>query len=256
VPANVADCEINQAAWNAAVAIAGGGEVSDEAGLRGSWQGHNRHLMLSFPQAIDAAAAQRGVAAARERGACIVGAWLAGDVDASALEATGFERGWEAWWMTASLESVAVPDDERVAITTEVPEYGPEGQRLLSLADARKLAHGTRSLASTATSPAAAGRLPHETSPASTTWTSGLASNGRDWAARCCEPCALQRAPQEPAQQYSTQHRMVSGCTQPRASSGSAPASPIGTISAVHRANTWTDDRNWKVANSIVLAHV
>jgi hypothetical protein len=83
--------------------------------------------MLSFPQAIDAAAAQRGVTAARERGACIVGAWLAGDVDASGLEAAGFERGWEPWWMTACLEYVADPDDDRVVITTEVPEYGPEG---------------------------------------------------------------------------------------------------------------------------------
>jgi GNAT superfamily N-acetyltransferase len=31
---------------------------------------------------------------------------------------------------------VADPDDDRVTITTEVPEYEPEGQRLLSLADA------------------------------------------------------------------------------------------------------------------------
>ena len=136
MPATVADCEINQAAWNDAVAIAGGGEVWDEAGLRWSWQAHNRHLMLNFPRAIDAAAAHHGVTAARERGACIVGAWLAGDVDASGLEAAGFERGWEPWWMTAPLESVADPDDDRVVITTEVPEYGPEGQRLLSLVDA------------------------------------------------------------------------------------------------------------------------
>jgi GNAT superfamily N-acetyltransferase len=136
VPATVADCEINQAAWNSAVAIAGGGEVWDEAGLRWSWQAHNRHLMLNFPQAIDAAAVQRGVAAGRERGASIVGAWLASDADASALEAAGFERGWEPSWMTAPLESVVDFDDDRVAITTEVPEYGPEGQRLLSLADA------------------------------------------------------------------------------------------------------------------------
>ena len=92
--------------------------------------------MLSFPQAIDAAAAQQGVAVARERGACTVGACLAGDVDASGLKAAGFERGWEPWWMTASLDSVADPDDDRMTITTEVPEYGPEGQRLLSLADA------------------------------------------------------------------------------------------------------------------------
>ena len=127
---------MNQAAWNAAVAIAGGGEVWEEAGLRWAWQPHNAHLMLNFPRAIDAAAAQRGVTAARERGADIVGAWLASDVDASALETVGFERGWEPWWMAAALESIADSDDDRVTITTEVPEYGPQGQRLLSLADA------------------------------------------------------------------------------------------------------------------------
>lgn len=136
VPATIADGEINQAAWNAAVAIAGGGEVWDEAGLRWSWQAHNRHLMLDFPRAIDAAGAQHGVTAARERGACNIGAWLGGDVDASALKAGGFERGWEPWWMAASLESIVDPDDDRVTITTEVPEYGTEGQRLLSLAEA------------------------------------------------------------------------------------------------------------------------
>lgn len=136
MPATVADCEINQAAWNAAVAIAGGGEVWDKAGLRWSWQAHDHQLMLNFPRAIDAVAAHQGVTAARERGACIVGAWLASDVDASALEAMGFERGWEPWWMAAALESIADPDDDRVTITADVPEYGPEGQRLLSLADA------------------------------------------------------------------------------------------------------------------------
>ena len=127
---------MNQAAWNAAVAIAGGGEVWDDAGLQWAWQPHNGHLMLNFPRAINAAAAQRGVMAARERGAHIIGAWLASDVDASALESAGFERGWEPWWMAADLESIAASDDGRVIITTEVPEYGPEGQRLLSLADA------------------------------------------------------------------------------------------------------------------------
>ena len=132
----VADCEINQAAWNAAIAVAGGGEVWEDDGLRWSWQAHDRHLMLNFPRAIDLAAARRGVAAALERGAWIIGAWLASDVDASALEAAGFERGWEPWWMAAALESITDPSDERVTITTDVPEYGPEGQRLLSLADA------------------------------------------------------------------------------------------------------------------------
>jgi GNAT superfamily N-acetyltransferase len=136
VVATVADCEINQAAWNAAVATAGGGEVWEDNGLRWSWQAHDTQLMLNFPRAIDVAAARRGVEAARERGAHIVGAWLAHDVDASPLEKAGFERGWEPWWMAAPLDAIAEPDDPRVTITAEVPEYGPEGQRLLSLADA------------------------------------------------------------------------------------------------------------------------
>ena len=135
----LADCETNQAAWNAAIAIAGGGEIWDKGGLRWSWQAHDRQLMLNFPRAVDVAAASEGVAAARERGACIVGAWLANDVDPSPLEAVGFERGWEPWWMATALESMVVPEDDRVAITAEVPEYGPEGQQLLSLVNAADL---------------------------------------------------------------------------------------------------------------------
>jgi GNAT superfamily N-acetyltransferase len=134
VDVSVADCEINQAAWNSAVAVAGGGEVWEDHGLRWSWQAHDGQLMLNFPRAITPAAACRGVQAARERGAHIVGAWLASDVDASSLETAGFERGWEPWWMAAALASITEPDDQRVAITADVPEHGPEGQRLLSLA--------------------------------------------------------------------------------------------------------------------------
>jgi GNAT superfamily N-acetyltransferase len=135
VNVTVADCEINQAAWNAAVAVAGGGEVWEEAGLRWSWQAHDGQLMLNFPRAIASAAVSRGVEAARERGARIIGVWLANDVDASALETAGFERGWEPWWMAAALQCISEPDDQRVTITADVPEYGPEGQRLLSLAN-------------------------------------------------------------------------------------------------------------------------
>jgi hypothetical protein len=41
VDVTVADYEINQAAWNAAVAVAGGGEVWEDDGLRWSWQKHD-----------------------------------------------------------------------------------------------------------------------------------------------------------------------------------------------------------------------
>ncbi len=133
--ASVADCERNQAAWNAAIALAGGGEVWDDGGLRWSWQAHDGQLMLNFPQSIPVAAARRGVEEARRRGADIVGAWLGADVDASPLDRVGFERGWEPWWMAAPLAAIAQPDDVRVMITRDVPEYGDGGRRLLSLAE-------------------------------------------------------------------------------------------------------------------------
>jgi ribosomal protein S18 acetylase RimI-like enzyme len=133
VSATVTDCEVSQAAWNTAIATAGGGEVWEDEGLHWSWQAHDRQLMLNFPRVIGEAAARRGVEAARARGAHIVGAWLATDVNASPLEAAGFERGWEPWWMAAALRAIPDNRDERVTITADVPEYGPEGQRLLTL---------------------------------------------------------------------------------------------------------------------------
>jgi GNAT superfamily N-acetyltransferase len=90
--------------------------------------------MLSFPRAINATAAERGLEFALERKVGIVGAWLSLDTDATPLEAIGFERGWEPWWMAAPLDAIREPDDPRAALSTDVPEYGPNGQRLLSLA--------------------------------------------------------------------------------------------------------------------------
>lgn len=132
--ATVAECETNQARWNAAVALAGGGAVWEDHGLHWSWQPHNRHLMLSFPRHLDGPAVRRGIEAARERDACIVGAWLSTDTDPSELEAAGFERGWEPWWMAAPLAAIPEPDDPRAVLCADVPEYGLGGQRLLSLA--------------------------------------------------------------------------------------------------------------------------
>lgn len=132
--ASVTQCETNQTAWNSAVAVAGGGSVWEDAGLKWSWQAHDGQLMLNFPRVLEDAAVRRGVASALERKACIVGAWLSTDMDATPLEAAGFERGWEPWWMAAPLDAIAEPDDPRVAVSADVPEYGPGGQRLLSLA--------------------------------------------------------------------------------------------------------------------------
>ncbi len=134
MPATVAECELTQSHWNAAIAVAGGGTVWEDGGLQWSWQAHNGQVMLSFPHAVDASAASRGVAFAREHNACLVGAWLSTDTDPTGLEAAGFERGWEPWWMAAALNVIPEPDDPRVTLTADVAEYGPEGQRLLSLA--------------------------------------------------------------------------------------------------------------------------
>lgn len=106
MPATVAECEINQTQWNLAVAVAGGGSVWVDGGLQWSWQAHNGQLTLNFPRAIDAPGAMRGVEFARERGAEVVGAWLSPETDATTLEAVGFERGWEPWWMAAQLDAI------------------------------------------------------------------------------------------------------------------------------------------------------
>lgn len=133
MPATVTECEVSQARWNEAVALAGGGSVWEDGGLRWAWQPHSAHLMLSFPCVVDAAAAERGVQFARRHNARIIGAWLSHDSDATALEAVGFDRGWEPWWMAAPLSTVAEADDPRVALCSEVPEYGEGEQLLLTL---------------------------------------------------------------------------------------------------------------------------
>jgi GNAT superfamily N-acetyltransferase len=90
--------------------------------------------MLNFPRVIDETAARRGVEFAHEHNARIIGAWLSPETEAGMLETVGFERGWEPWWMAAPLEAIPEPDDPRVWLSADVPEYGPGGQRLLSLA--------------------------------------------------------------------------------------------------------------------------
>jgi GNAT superfamily N-acetyltransferase len=130
----VAECEAIQTHWNLAVAVAGGGAAWEDRGLEWSWQAHDGHLMLNFPRAIDPDAVRAGIEIAREHDARVIGAWLSPDTDATTLEANGFERGWEPWWMAASLDALREPDDPRSGLSTDVPEYGPNGQRLLSLA--------------------------------------------------------------------------------------------------------------------------
>lgn len=136
--ASVADCELNQAQWNCASAVAGGGSAWQDAGLIWAWRAHSGELMLNFPRSLELAAVERGIAFARDHGAHIVGAWLSSETDPATLVEAGFQRGWEPWWMAASLAAIAPADDPRVALSTDVPEYGPGGRRLLSLAEGER----------------------------------------------------------------------------------------------------------------------
>lgn len=132
--ATVAECQSAQRQWNLAVAVAGGGSVWADRGLQWSWQAHDGHLMLNFPDTIDPDAVAAGIEFARQHDAQVIGAWLSPDSETAALEAAGFERGWEPWWMAAPLDVIHEPDDSRTELSALVPEYGPVGQRLLSLA--------------------------------------------------------------------------------------------------------------------------
>ena len=134
MPATIADCELSQTQWNQAIALAGGGSVWEDRGLDWSWQAHDGQLTLNFPRKINPEAVRGGIEFAHKHNAQSIGAWLSQGADAAALEATGFERGWEPWWMAAPLDALHEPDDPRVVLSAEVPEYGLGGQRLLSLA--------------------------------------------------------------------------------------------------------------------------
>ena len=110
-----------------------------------------------------------------------MGAWLAADVDPSALSSVAFERGWEPSWMSADLDAIAELDDPRVTITPDVPEYGAEARRLLSRPRGLALAPGTLSRETMIGSPVEPGRSRPNRSRVSMTWTSGRLSSGEDW---------------------------------------------------------------------------
>lgn len=102
----VADCEAVQTCWYTCRAEVLGGRTWTDGPL--TWVREGDELSLMFPQRFPADALQRGVEWAREAGVRSIGAWLGAEVDASALAAAGFERGWEPWWMTAAVAEVGV----------------------------------------------------------------------------------------------------------------------------------------------------
>ncbi len=109
----VEDCERVQTAWLVDQARTLGGESWEDDGL--VWAHGPEAAYLLFPRQIDPKALARGLRAVRPSNV-IVGAWLATDVDATALGDAGFERGWSPWWMTLPLAALDARRDERIEV--------------------------------------------------------------------------------------------------------------------------------------------
>jgi GNAT superfamily N-acetyltransferase len=94
---------------------------------------------LMFPAGTDEAAVRRGLVFADAR-RLTVGAWLARDSEAAALESSGFERGWQPWWMVRELAEVAGAAhvcDPRVRLESDTRyEAGSDAAAQLELARA------------------------------------------------------------------------------------------------------------------------
>lgn len=119
----IAHCETAQTCWYRCRATLLG-ETWDDGPL--TWMREGDEQSLMFPMRIPADALRRGLERARDSGARMVGAWLGSDVDASALAAAGFERGWEPWWMTAPVEVVGAKDDPRIELQQDADDYRGE----------------------------------------------------------------------------------------------------------------------------------
>ena len=119
----VGDCQRVQINWYAALAAEESGREWANHGLHWIWRPTVNELVLMFPETIRADALRRGIGQGRLLGAKSIGAWLSDGTDALPLAEAGFQRGWEPWWMTASLDCLPDPDDERVALDVDVPGY-------------------------------------------------------------------------------------------------------------------------------------
>ena len=91
-----------------------------------TWVREGDELNLLFPDRIPADAVRRGVERARDANMRIIGAWLGTEVDASALAASGFERGWAPWWMTAAVDDVGAAGDPRIELQQDTTDYTGE----------------------------------------------------------------------------------------------------------------------------------
>jgi hypothetical protein len=125
----------NHTSWMTARALATGGVVEHHGALR--WLGGpGGHATLAFPRALPRPGLEAMLDWCRRNGAGGVGCWVtglepAGEL-AARLVARGFEWGWQPHWMALDLDRLALEEtDERVALVTDVPEYGPGFGRVL-----------------------------------------------------------------------------------------------------------------------------
>lgn len=131
--ADVSACEANQADWYRTKSRALGGTRWHEGPLEFIGPSSDGEVMLAFPTAIPERDLRAGVQQAWDLGYTSIGAWLRRTHEAGPLEAVGFERGWEPWWMAARLAARPVETDPRVRLEDATPEYDHHGRAMLGM---------------------------------------------------------------------------------------------------------------------------
>jgi GNAT superfamily N-acetyltransferase len=128
----IADCQRTQHAWFRALADATGGRSFSTHRMDWVWLPETREMLCMFPTEITESGLLPAMAEAQRRGAAVVGIWMNAAVREGILPRHLFERGWQPWWMTASLDSGQAADrpmDECVTLSCVA-----EGQAWLATA--------------------------------------------------------------------------------------------------------------------------
>ena len=127
-----------QTDWMKSVARATGGEAWDDDGV--AVVATSRELLMPFPERLPAGVLDRALEWVEVMGVRTAGCWAAREDDGGlgpALQARGFEEGWQPNWM--AIAAVAAAPDQRVAAAREVPEWDRYGQQLLTLVGERTM---------------------------------------------------------------------------------------------------------------------
>lgn len=123
----LADCQRTQHAWFRALAEATGGRSFSTHKMDWVWLPETREMLCMFPTEISDAGLEPALAEAKRRGASTVGVWMSAAIRESILPQYRFERGWQPWWMTKSLDvetlaAASETPDGRVTVTAVAPD--------------------------------------------------------------------------------------------------------------------------------------